>query len=149
VSQPVVKFKRLPHGRGVKLPEYISLGAAGMDLCAAIDEPVKLPPNIVTKIPIGFQIEIPPGFEGQVRMRSGLGTKFGLMIPNAPGTIDSDYRGEIMVALIHFNGVPLIVEPGDRIAQLIIAPVAFADIWEVSELSETARGTGGFGSTGR
>jgi dUTP pyrophosphatase len=144
-----MKVLRLLHAAGLSLPGYATAGAVGLDLAAAIEVPFAVTAGKVVKIPTGFAVEIPPGYEGQVRMRSGYSTRNGIMIPNAPGTIDPDYRGEIMISLIHFNRTPVLIEPGDRIAQLIIAPVARVEIEEVSELSETERGTGGFGSTGK
>lgn len=119
-----------------------------MDIHAAVEQPVVLAPGEIAMIPCGFALEIPVGFEGQVRPRSGLATKFGISVPNAPGTIDADYRGEVKVALINLGKAAFTVEPAMRIAQLVIAPVARAVIRVESELSETARGAGGFGSTG-
>jgi len=139
---------RLAHGRDLPLPAYETPGAAGMDLRAAVDAPVTLVPGARTLIPTGFSIAVPEGFEAQVRPRSGLALKQGLSIPNAPGTIDSDYRGEVKVILINLGQEPAQIARGDRIAQLVIAPVARADIVEVATLDETARGAGGFGSTG-
>ncbi len=139
---------RLAHGRDLPLPAYETPGAAGMDLRAAVDAPVTLVPGARTLIPTGFSIAVPEGFEAQVRPRSGLALKQGLSIPNAPGTIDSDYRGEVKVILINLGQEPALIARGDRIAQLVIAPVARADIVEVATLDETARGAGGFGSTG-
>ncbi len=139
---------RLAHGRDLPLPAYETSGAAGMDLRAAVDAPVTLAPGARTLIPTGFSIAVPDGFEAQVRPRSGLALKQGLSIPNAPGTIDSDYRGEVKVILINLGQEPALIARGDRIAQLVMAPVARADIVEVATLDETARGAGGFGSTG-
>lgn len=133
-------------------PAYHSAGAAGMDLVACLpDNPVGvvMKPGDIAVIPTGLAIAIPSGFEGQVRPRSGLSTKHGLSVPNAPGTIDSDYRGELRVALINLGREPFTVTHGLRIAQLVIAPVSRADIVEVETLDDTARGAGGFGSTGR
>lgn len=132
------------------LPAYQSEGAAGMDLVACTDQlqPIVIPPGEIRIIPTGWAVSIPKGLEGQVRPRSGLATKFGLTVPNAPGTIDSDYRGEVAVALINLGRQPFTVEHGMRIAQLVIAPVARAIIREASKLTPTARGEGGFGSTG-
>ncbi|MBX3390412.1 MAG: dUTP diphosphatase [Phycisphaeraceae bacterium] len=144
--QPVLQFKKL--NERAALPAYQSDGAAGLDLCACLDSPITLAPGAISLIPTGLAVAIPPGFEGQVRARSGLATKHGIGLPNAPGTIDSDYRGELRVALINFSREPFEITHGMRIAQLIIAPVAHATITEVSDLSSTARGTGGFGSTG-
>ncbi len=131
-----------------RIPAYQTSLAAGMDVHAAITEPMLLEPNRVVLVPTGFALAIPEGFEAQVRPRSGLSTKHGVTVPNAPGTIDADYRGEVMVALINLGRADFTVEPGMRVAQLVFAPVARADIAEVAELSSTERGTGGFGSTG-
>ena len=141
-----IEWKRLsPLAR---IPAYQTSLAAGMDVHAAITEPMLLEPNRVVLVPTGFALAIPEGFEAQVRPRSGLSTKHGVTVPNAPGTIDADYRGEVMVALINLGREDFAVEPGMRVAQLVFAPVARADIAEVAELSSTERGTGGFGSTG-
>jgi dUTP pyrophosphatase len=141
-----IEWKRLsPLAR---IPAYQTSLAAGMDVHAAITEPMLLEPNRVVLVPTGFALAIPEGFEAQVRPRSGLSTKHGVTVPNAPGTIDADYRGEVMVALINLGRADFTVEPGMRVAQLVFAPVARADISEVAELSSTERGTGGFGSTG-
>jgi dUTP pyrophosphatase len=141
-----IEWKRLsPLAR---IPAYQTSLAAGMDVHAAITEPMLLEPNRVVLVPTGFALAIPEGFEAQVRPRSGLSTKHGVTVPNAPGTIDADYRGEVMVALINLGRADFTVEPGMRVAQLVFAPVARADITEVSDLSPTERGTGGFGSTG-
>ena len=131
------------------LPRYHSEGAAGMDLHAALDGPLALPPGEIALVPTGLAIAVPEGYEAQVRPRSGLATKHGISVPNAPGTIDSDYRGPVLVALVNLGGQPFTIEPGMRIAQLVVAPVARAVIHETDELDETARGAGGFGSTGR
>ena len=141
-----IEWKRLsPLAR---IPAYQTSLAAGMDVHAAITEPMLLEPNRVVLVPTGFALAIPEGFEAQVRPRSGLSTKHGVTVPNAPGTIDADYRGEVMVALINLGRADFTVEPGMRVAQLVFAPVARADIAEVAELSSTERGAGGFGSTG-
>lgn len=141
-----IEWKRLsPLAR---IPAYQTSLAAGMDVHAAITEPMLLEPNRVVLVPTGFALAIPEGFEAQVRPRSGLSTKHGVTVPNAPGTIDADYRGEVMVALINLGRSDFTVEPGMRVAQLVFAPVARADIAEVTELSSTERGAGGFGSTG-
>jgi dUTP pyrophosphatase len=131
------------------VPAYQSARAAGMDLCAALDEPVTLQPRGRAAISTGLAMAIPDGFEGQVRPRSGLAAKHGITCTNAPGTIDSDFRGTVTVLLINHGSEPFTIEPGHRIAQLVIAPVVQADLVETEELSETVRGTGGFGSTGR
>lgn len=131
------------------MPRYMSEGAAGLDLASAASEPITIAPGERAAVPTGLALEIPPGFEGQVRPRSGLARKLGITLPNAPGTIDSDYRGEVLVLLLNMGREPFVVSPGDRIAQLVIAPVVIATLEEVSELSETTRGDGGFGHTGR
>jgi dUTP pyrophosphatase len=146
MSHPTVRFKRL-HA-GAQLPAYQSAEAAGMDLHACLDAPLTLQPGDLVRVPLGWIMAIPSGFEGQVRPRSGLAAKHGITVPNAPGTIDSDYRGEAVVALINLGRVAFTVEHGMRVAQLVVAPVARVAVHEVSELDETARGGGGFGSTG-
>ena len=130
------------------LPQYESRGAAGMDLRAFLDADISIPPLGRVKIPTGLKIEIPEGYEGQVRPRSGLAVKKGLTVLNSPGTIDSDYRGDLDIILINLGSDDIIIKDGERIAQLVIAPVCKANIAEVNVLSETARGGGGFGSTG-
>lgn len=130
------------------IPAYQSELAAGMDLHAAIDTPMEIAPGSIVMIPCGFALEIPPGFEGQVRPRSGLASRHGVTVPNAPGTVDADYRGEMKVALINLGSCAFWVEPSMRVAQLVIAPVTRAVLRERTELSSTARGGGGFGSTG-
>ena len=141
-----VRIKRLPHGEGLALPAYATPGAAGMDVLAAED--VTLAPGARHAVATGFSVAIPPGYEIQVRPRSGLALKHGLSVPNTPGTIDSDYRGELKVIVINHGGEPFAVSRGDRIAQLVLAPVTQAAWEEVAELDDTARGAGGFGSTG-
>jgi dUTP pyrophosphatase len=130
------------------LPKYESEGAAGMDLCAFLDADVSIPPLGRVKIPTGLKIEIPQGYEGQIRPRSGLAVKKGLTVLNSPGTIDSDYRGNLDIILINLGGDDIIIKDGERIAQLVIAPVCKANLVEVGDLGATARGGGGFGSTG-
>lgn len=133
-------------------PAYQSAGASGLDLAACLPEDpavLTVAPGQIVLVPTGLAVAIPAGFEGQVRARSGLSTKHGIGLPNAPGTIDSDYRGELRVALINFSQTPFVVTHGMRIAQLVIAPVAHAEISVVDELDGTSRGAGGFGSTGR
>jgi len=130
------------------LPRYMSAGAAGCDLSACMEEPIELLPGQRAAVPTGLSLAIPPGFEGQVRPRSGLARRHGLTVANAPGTIDSDYRGEVQVLLINLGQESVRIGSGDRIAQLVIAPVAQLAFEEVSELEESARGSGGFGSTG-
>src|SRR5215510_14545693 len=118
----------------------MSAGAAGLDLASAADEAIEIPPGGRVAVPTGLAFEIPEGFEGQVRPRSGLARKHGITLPNAPGTIDSDYRGEVQVLLINLGDAPHVIQPGDRIAQLVIAPVTMADLEEASALGDTARG---------
>lgn len=145
-----VKIKALSHFAGLELPRYQTSGSAGMDLPAALPEgePVVLQPGQWHLIPVGLAIALPQGYEAQVRPRSGLAAKFGVSCVNTPGTIDADYRGEIHVNLINHGPEPFTVKRGDRIAQMIIAPVTQA-VWEpADDLDQTARGTGGFGSTG-
>jgi len=142
---------RLAHGRGLPLPSYESASAAGMDLRAALEEgaSVVLEPGARAAIPTGLTIALPPGYEGQVRPRSGLALRDGVTVLNSPGTVDADYRGEVKVILINHGGVAVTVRRGDRIAQLVIAPVVQGVWTEVGSLETTARGEGGFGSTGR
>lgn len=141
-----VKVKRLPHGEGLPLPAYATPGAAGMDVVSAED--VTLAPGARHAVATGLALAIPQGYEIQVRPRSGLALKHGITVPNTPGTIDSDYRGELKVILINHGPEPFVIARGDRIAQLVLAPVVQA-VWdEVEELDATARGAGGFGSTG-
>lgn len=141
----------LPHGEGLPLPAAQTAHAAGLDLMAALpqDEPLVLAPGARAAVPTGLRMAIPPGFEGQVRPRSGLALKHGLTVANAPGTIDADYRGEVKVILIHLGSEPVTLRRGERIAQLVIAPVTPAVLVAGGPLDETERGTGGFGSTGR
>jgi dUTP pyrophosphatase len=141
-----VRIKRLPHGEGLDLPRYATAGAAGMDVLSAED--VIIEPGARHAVATGLAVAIPPGYEIQVRPRSGLALKHGISVPNTPGTIDSDYRGELKVILINHGAEPFVIHRGDRIAQLVLAPVTLAEWGEVSELDETMRGAGGFGSTG-
>lgn len=141
-----VKLKRLPHGHGLDLPVYATEGAAGMDVVAA--ENVTLRPGARHAVATGFAVAIPPGYEIQVRPRSGLALKHAITVPNTPGTIDSDYRGELKIILINHSDDNFPIQRGDRIAQLVLAPVTVAAWEEVDELDDTARGSGGFGSTG-
>lgn len=141
-----VRVKRLPHGEGLDLPAYATAGAAGMDVVSAED--VTLAPGARHAVATGLAMAIPPGFEIQVRPRSGLALKHGITVPNTPGTIDSDYRGELKVILINHGAEPFDIRRGDRVAQLVLAPVIQASWLPVEELDETARGEGGFGSTG-
>jgi dUTP diphosphatase len=145
-----VRVLRLPHGAGLPLPSYQSKHAAGLDLVAAVprEQPVKLPPGARALIPTGFALELPQGYEAQVRPRSGLALKAGVTLLNSPGTIDADYRGEVMVIVINHGVEPFLVQRGDRIAQLVVAPVSHVEIVAVEALAETERGQGGFGSTG-
>jgi len=145
-----VAIKRLAGNDDLPLPAYQSEHAAGMDLAAAVgkDEPVMLAPGAVTLVPTGFAIAVPPGYEAQVRPRSGLAAKHAVTVANAPGTIDADYRGEVKVILINHGSEPLTIERGMRVAQLVIAPVPRAAWHEVDELPTTERGSGGFGSSG-
>lgn len=144
-----VQLRRLPHGRGLPLPEPASPGSAGHDLRAALQEDLELSPGDRRLIPTGFALALPPGVEAQIRPRSGLALHHGITVANAPGTIDSDYRGEVGVILIHLGDEPLVLHRGDRIAQMVFSRVERAEIEEVSELPATERSDGGFGSTGR
>ena len=146
MSGPLLRYRKL---RPAALPpRYMSEGAAGLDLASAAEGPVVLEPGARLGVPTGLALEIPPGFEGQVRPRSGLALKTGVTIVNAPGTIDSDYRGELVVLLVNLGRERHVINPGDRIAQLVIAPVTRVEIAESDELSTTVRGSGGFGHTG-
>ena len=151
MSGPVVAVKRLPHGQDLPLPAYETAHAAGMDLRAAVpeDAPVTLRPGGRAAVPTGLVMAIPPGFEGQVRPRSGLALRHGITCLNSPGTVDADYRGEVMVILANLGAEDFVIRRGDRIAQLLISPVVQARWREVETLDDTARGAGGFGSTGR
>jgi len=145
-SDVAVKVKRLPHGEGLELPHYATAGAVGMDVLSAED--VTLEPGARHAVATGLALAIPDGYEVQVRPRSGLALKHGISVPNTPGTIDSDYRGELKVIAINLSDEAFAIRRGDRIAQLVLAPVTRA-VWdEVAELDDTARGAGGFGSTG-
>ncbi|MBO6855419.1 dUTP diphosphatase [Roseibium sp.] len=144
-----LELKRLEHGRDLPLPAYQSVLAAGLDLLAAVDGKITLAPSARALVPTGLAMALPAGFEAQVRPRSGLAAKHGVTVLNTPGTIDADYRGEVKVILINLGDDPFEISRGDRIAQMVIAPVLQADIVEVEVLSETERGSGGFGSTGR
>lgn len=146
-----VRILRLPHGAGLDLPHYATGGAAGMDVRAALpeDEPLVLKPGERAMVPTGFCVGIPEGYEIQVRPRSGLAAKHGVTCLNTPGTIDSDYRGEVKVILVNLGGEPAAIARGERIAQLVLAPVTRGRWVETDSLEETARGAGGFGSTGR
>ena len=150
MSQPTVRIVRLHPERDadLPLPAYMTEGAAGCDLVAALAEPLILAPMERALVPTGLALAIPPGFEGQVRPRSGMALKRGIGMPNAPGTIDSDYRGELLVAIINLDTKPARIERGERVAQLVIAPVVQARFEVCESLDETVRGHGGFGSTG-
>jgi dUTP pyrophosphatase len=139
----------LPHGEGLELPSYQTAGAAGCDLRAAIQTELTITPGGRVLIPTGIALAIPPGFEGQIRMRSGLAHEKGLALLNAPGTVDSDYRGEVRVLLANLGNEPATLQRGDRIAQLVFAPVAHARFDRVGQLPPSDRGPGGFGSTGK
>ncbi|WP_394691876.1 dUTP diphosphatase [Hoeflea sp.] len=147
---PELRILPLAHGEGLDLPAYETSGAAGMDLRAAVteDEPVELAPGARAAVPTGLIMQIPQGFEGQIRPRSGLALKSGITCLNTPGTIDSDYRGEVKVILANLGAEPFTVARGMRIAQLVLAPVVQARIRLAEAVDETARGAGGFGSTG-
>ncbi len=145
-----VPVMRLPHGADLPLPDYATAGAAGLDLIAAVPpgEPLTLAPLARAAVPTGLAIALPEGFEAQVRPRSGLALKHGVTVLNAPGTVDADYRGEIKVLLVNLGEAPFTVERGQRIAQLVIAPVTQIQLSETRDLEKTTRGSGGFGSTG-
>ncbi len=151
MSAAKVEVLQLPHGAGLPLPAYQTAHAAGLDLLAAVpdDAPVVLDPGKYTMVPTGLSIALPEGFEAQVRPRSGLAAKHGVTVLNAPGTIDADYRGEVAVLLINHGSAPFTIRRAERIAQMVIAPVALAELVSVAALSPTSRGAGGFGSTGR
>jgi len=146
-----VEIRQLPHGEGLALPAYQSVDAAGLDLLAAVPEetPLVLAPGKHAMVPTGLAIALPAGFEAQVRPRSGLAARHGVTVLNSPGTIDADYRGEISVILINHGEAPFAIRRGERIAQMVIAPVAQAQLVPVDALPATGRGPGGFGSTGR
>lgn len=145
---PVLKIRRRSGLEDLPLPQYMSAHAAGLDLYAANDTPITIAPGEIKLVPTGLHVEIPVGYEGQVRARSGLALRHGLMLPNAPGTIDSDYRGELRVVLANCGPGPYTIERGVRFAQLVISPVARVEVVEVQELADSRRGTGGFGHTG-
>ena len=145
---PEIAVVRLPEGDGLPLPAYMTHGAAGADVVAAVERDLVLAPGQRAVVPTGFALEVPPGYEVQIRPRSGLAAKHGVTCLNSPGTIDSDYRGPVGVVLVNLGHEPFVVRRGERIAQLIVAPVVQADFREVEALAVTARGQGGFGSTG-
>jgi dUTP pyrophosphatase len=139
---------RLPHAEGLPLPAYATAGAAGMDLLAAVAEPLTIQPGARALVPTGLKIALPAGYELQVRPRSGLALKHGIVLPNSPGTVDEDFRGELQVIVMNAGSEPFTIERGMRIAQAVVSPVVRAEWHEVDALPETARGAGGFGSTG-
>lgn len=148
-SSPVkLEIRRLEGNDDLPLPQYMTAHAAGMDLTAAVDEPVLLKPGARHLVPTGLAIALPDGYEAQIRPRSGLAIKHGISMVNTPGTIDADYRGEVKVILINHGDTKFTINRGDRIAQMVIAPVTRVEVVEVEELTETDRGAGGFGSTG-
>jgi dUTP pyrophosphatase len=151
VSHPALKTLRLPHAEGLPLPSYESAGAAGLDLRAAVPahEPIVIAPGRRALVPTGLSLQLPEGFEAQVRPRSGLAFRHGVTVLNAPGTVDADYRGEIKVLLVNLGDEAFVVERGARIAQLVVAAVARVEVVEAKALGSSARGEGGFGSTGR
>lgn len=146
--RPDIRVQRLPHAAGLELPAYATEGAAGFDLVAAVDGPVEIPAGGRALIPTGLRMALPGGHELQVRPRSGLALRHGITLANTPGTIDEDYRGEIGVILLNTGDMPFTVERGMRVAQAVLAPVTRARLVESADLDETARGEGGFGSTG-
>ncbi len=150
-SSPIlIQFKWLDPAAAadLRIPSYETAGSSGMDVCAAVTDQVTIGPGARALIPTGFAVAIPAGYEIQVRPRSGLAVKHGLSLPNSPGTIDADYRGEVKIAMINLGQEPVTIKRGDRVAQLVVAPVVRAALDVVSELDDTARGSGGFGHTG-
>ncbi len=148
MERPVLKVEVLPGQEDLGLPAYATEGAAGLDLKAALSDPLTLKPGERGIVPTGLKMAIPQGFEGCVRPRSGLAMKQGLTLTNAPGTIDSDYRGEVKVLVINLGQEPVVLKRGDRIAQLLISPIAHAQVVKVEQVDDTVRGAGGFGHTG-
>ena len=144
-----VAVQVLPHGDDLPLPAYATAGSAGVDLVAALEAPLVLSPGARAAVPTGIALALPEGFEAQVRPRSGLALKHGIAVLNSPGTIDADYRGEVRVILANLGSEPVTIARGERIAQLVVAPVCRVDFERVAALPQTARGAGGFGSTGR
>ncbi len=144
-----VFVKRTPAGKGIPLPQYMTAGAAGMDLYAAVEQTEVLKPGEIKLIPTGICIALPEGYEAQIRPRSGLALKHGITMVNTPGTIDADYRGEIGLILTNLGSAPFEIKRGDRVAQMVINKVARAEFWEVEDLEQTDRSSGGFGSTGK
>lgn len=147
-SKPVIQYVRLSHGSDLPIPSYETDSAAGMDIRAALKDAVVIKPGDRMLIPAGFKIALPPGFEAQIRPRSGLAIRNGITMLNSPGTIDADYRGEVKIIVINHGKEPFTINHGDRIAQMVIAPVVQVAVREVDSLAETDRGDGGFGSTG-
>lgn len=143
-----IAVRRLPHGEGLPLPAYATAGAAGMDLLAAVAAPLVIAPGARVLVPTGLAVALPPGYELQVRPRSGLALRHGIVLPNGPGTVDEDYRGELQVIVMNAGDAPFTVERGMRIAQAVLAPVVRARWHEMDTLPPTGRGEGGFGSTG-
>ena len=143
-----IEVRRLPHGEGLNLPAYATAGAAGMDLLAAVEAPLVIAPGARVLVPTGIAVALPPGYELQVRPRSGLALKHGIVLPNSPGTVDEDYRGELLVIVMNAGDAPFAVERGMRIAQAVLAPVVRARWHAVETLPPSGRGAGGFGSTG-
>jgi len=148
IPEVILPVKQAPHAADLPLPRYMTDGAAGMDLRAAVAEPVLIKPGSIEIIPTGLHVAVPPGYELQIRPRSGLAGQHGIGLLNSPGTVDADYRGEIKVILINLGRDPFTVERGDRIAQMVLCPVPRVKLWPVAELPPTERGKGGFGHTG-
>jgi len=148
LDQIRINIKPLEHHEGLPLPAYASDGASGMDIRACVDSPVTINPGEIRLIPTGLAVSIPAGYEAQIRARSGLALKHGIGMVNSPGTVDSDYRGEVGVILINWGKAPFVVRRGDRIAQMVISKVCRAEVVATQELAPTARGTGGFGHSG-
>lgn len=144
----IIYIKRLENAKDLPLPKYMTEGSAGLDLFANVTSPVTIMPNTIMLIPTGISVEIPHGYEAQIRPRSGLALKYGISLVNTPGTIDSDYRGEINLIMINFGSKPFEIKRGDRIAQMVINKIEIPKIIEVEELNNTTRADGGFGSTG-
>ena len=149
INQVAVKIQRTKGNDDLPLPKYMTSGASGMDLFSAVVEPATILPKGFGMISLGIKIAVPEGFEAQIRPRSGLSAKYGIGLLNSPGTIDSDYRGEVKVILFNFGEKPFIVNRGDRIAQMVISPIVKAELTECDNLDETSRGDGGFGHTGK
>lgn len=143
-----LQVRRLPGSEDITLPEYETEGASGLDLRAAVKEDLTLYPGEIRLVPTGLAVSIPPGYEGQIRPRSGLALRYGIGMVNSPGTIDSDYRGEIGLIVVNWGREPFVIKRGDRVAQMVIAAVSKAEVVEVDDLESTARGEGGFGHSG-